>query len=354
MELYATNGNPVPPDPIISVVRTRDGLSLRVARWSTRDARGTVVVAIGRSEFIETYFEIVRDLLTRRFEVIVFDWRGQGRSDREILAGRRGHVSSFAGYGRDLLAIETQILRVFAPRPWFALGHSMGGALLLEQARAGTSPFERLVLSAPMIGIPLRYRWGKTALLRAMNAVGLGTLPIPGGSERSPLLREFDNNLMTSDRRQYARLATAAAQLPNLAVGSPTIRWLKNALDLTERFDDPRFPVATLLPVLIVAAGADRIVDTAATERFGIRLKAGRCITLPNARHQLIMERPDIVAQFWAAFDAFIPGDRRLVAPQPSDDHDRPARGLDVRDRAARLIGDVKRLLPRRPAKARG
>ena len=353
MDLYATNGNPMPPDPIVSVARTRDGLSLRVARWSVRDPRGTVMVAIGRSEFIEAYFEVVRDLLARRFEVIVFDWRGQGRSDRELVAGRRGHVSSFKGYGRDLLAIETQILRVFAPRPWFALGHSMGGALLLEQARAGTSPFERLVLAAPMIGIPLRHRTGQAAVIRAMNAVGLGTLPVPGGSESSPLLRDFGGNVLTSDRRQYARLAAAVAQLPNLTVGSPTVRWLKNALDLTARFDDPRYPVATLLPVLIVAAGADRIVDTAATERFGIRLKAGRCITLPYARHQLIMERPDIVAQFWAAFDAFIPGDTTLSVPQRGEGRPRPAPAAALRNRAARLITDAKRLFPRRPDAAR-
>ncbi len=310
MELFATPGNPVPPDPIVSVARTRDGLSLRVARWTVREARGTITVAIGRSEFIENYFEIVRALLARRFDVIVFDWRGQGLSDREIAGRRRGHVSSFAGYHRDLLAIEVQILRSFAPRPWFALGHSMGAALLLDQAHHGTSPFERLILSAPMIGLPLPYLGAKRAVIRALNAVGFGTWFIPGGSERSLLTRGFEANVLTGDRRQFDRLVAASTQLPRLAVGSPTVRWLANAFALTRRFADPRYSVATTTPILIVAAGADRIVDTAATERFAIRLKAGRCVTIPNARHQVIMERDEMTAQFWAAFDAFIPGDR--------------------------------------------
>ena len=72
--------------------------------------------------------------------MVVWDWRGQGQSDREIRAGRYGHVTSFAAYRRDLVAIEAQVLRAFAPRPWFALGHSMGGAILIDQAHDATSP----------------------------------------------------------------------------------------------------------------------------------------------------------------------------------------------------------------------
>ena len=99
------------------------------------------------------------------------------------------------------------------------------------------------------------------------------------------------------------------AQLPKLAVGAPTVRWLASAFDLMQRFENPFFAVETMVPILIVAAGADRIVDTAATERFAIRLKAGSCIVVPGARHQLIMESDPAVAQFWAAFDAFVPGE---------------------------------------------
>ena len=307
-EVFETADNPIPAEPIISVVQTRDGLRLRVARWSNQDARGTVTIATGRSEFIEQYFEVVRALLDRRFDVIVFDWRGQGLSDRELAERRRGHVSSFAAYHRDLLAIESQILRVFAPRPWFAFGHSMGAAILLDQAHDGTSPFERLILSAPMIDVPIRFKSAKRRVIELLDRLGFGTAFVPGGSARPMFLRGFDGNVLTGDRRRYWRLADAVAQRPEMVVGSPTIRWLSGAFGLMKRFEDPRYSVATLVPILIVAAGADRIVDTSAVERFAIRLKAGRCVTLPNARHQIFMEADAVIAQFWAAFDAFIPG----------------------------------------------
>jgi len=43
-------------------------------------------------------------------------------------------------------------------------------------------------------------------------------------------------------------------------------------------------------------------------EAFASRLKAGHFITLPQARHDLLMEREVFRSQFWAAFDAFVPG----------------------------------------------
>ena len=320
MDLFPTPGNPMPPDPIISAVRTRDGLTLRVARWSTSRSRGTVTIVTGRSEFIEEYFEIISALRDRHFDVIIMDWRGQGQSDREIAEGRRGYVSSFAAYRLDLEALESQVIVPFARRPWFALGHSMGAALLLEQAHDGQSPFERIVLSAPMIGIRLRYQNVAKRLTWLFDMLGLGTKLIPRGSEESIFTRQFENNIMTSDDRQFDRLATAMSTLPALAVGAPTIRWLAGAFRLVDRFADPRFAVETQTPILIVAAGADRIIDTAATERFAIRLKAGRCITIPNARHQIIMEGDDVMRQFWAAFDAFIPGleATRQAPPDPT------------------------------------
>ncbi len=308
MDLFATPGNPVPADAIISAVRTTDGLTLRVARWARRGGRGTVVLVIGRSEFIEQYFEAVTDLLDRRFDVVVMDWRGQGQSDREIGKLSHGHVSDFSAYSRDLAALERQILQPFAPRPWFALGHSMGAAILLEQARAGVSPFERLVLTAPMIDLPLRFRGFVAGLSAVAARLGLATMLIPGGDGGSMLTRGFAGNPLTTDRARYERVSSVMRALPQLVVGAPTIGWLRSAFSVMNRFAHPRYAVAITTPVLIVASGADRIVSTPATERFAARLKAGRCITLAQARHQILSERDFIREQFWAAFDAFVPG----------------------------------------------
>jgi lysophospholipase len=62
------------------------------------------------------------------------------------------------------------------------------------------------------------------------------------------------------------------------------------------------------VPILIVAAGNDQIVSTPATERFASRIKNCTRIVLAGSRHEILQERDELREQFWAAFDAYIPG----------------------------------------------
>ena len=51
---------------VAGAIKTSDGVNLRFARWAPPPGRkGTVVVMQGRAEFIEKYFETVRDLRAR-------------------------------------------------------------------------------------------------------------------------------------------------------------------------------------------------------------------------------------------------------------------------------------------------
>jgi lysophospholipase len=58
--------------------------------------------------------------------------------------------------------------------------------------------------------------------------------------------------------------------------------------------------------VLIVGAGRDRIVDTAAEREFGARLPHGTYLEFDDAEHEILMENDAIRARFWAAFDGFV------------------------------------------------
>lgn len=312
MELVLTPDNPAPAGVIVSPVRTADGLMLRVARWHPQGtARGTVLVAQGRAEFIEKYFETVGDLLARGFVVVTFDWRGQGLSTRELRNPFKGHVDDFLLYERDLDAVIEQALAPFAPKPWFALAHSTGSTVLLEQARRQRSPFDRLVLLAPLIDIKnLPLRKGVRLLADALNLLGLGGAYVPGGGGRSISTRPFKGNRLSSDPRRYARNARVLTEAPRLGVGDPTIGWVHAAFRRIDELADPAYAPSVTKPVLVIAAGADRIVSTPAIERFSARLKAGSLIVLERSAHEILQERDAIRECFWAAFDAFVPGAR--------------------------------------------
>ncbi|HEX5665677.1 MAG TPA: alpha/beta hydrolase, partial [Hyphomicrobium sp.] len=112
MQLVSIARNPAPTGAITGLMIAEDGAGLRYARWpATRGPRrGTVVIAPGRGEFIEKYFEVVAELRRRGFAVAVMDWRGQGGSDRLLDHPRKGHVEDFAEYDRDLRQFMKEIV----------------------------------------------------------------------------------------------------------------------------------------------------------------------------------------------------------------------------------------------------
>jgi lysophospholipase len=311
VEFITTPDNPVPGQPTLLSVTTRDGIPLRTAYWmpKTEEPKGTVCILQGRAEFIEKYFEVVGELLDRGFAVVAFDWRGQGLSGRQVSNPRKGHVRRFSDFRHDLEAIRDQILVPHMPEPHFGLAHSMGGAIALNAAYETWLPFRRLVTTTPMIALCIIKRTRPSAILaRILRLLGMGSMFVPGGGETSISTMPFKGNRLTSDPIRYARNAEVAHAMGVGAIGAPTVAWMDSAFRFMKRFADPRYSVKIRLPTLIVAAGADPVCATPATERFASRLKAGRVIVIPGARHEILMERDVIREQFWAAFDAFIPG----------------------------------------------
>ncbi len=125
----------------------------------------------GRAEFIEKYFEVVRDLRARGFAVATFDWRGQGLSQRALRDPRKGHVANFSEYTTDLETFMKEVVLPDCPPPLFALGHSMGAAVLIQAAAKGHRWFDRMVLTAPMIRLSNRRLLSLAPHLRARAAI---------------------------------------------------------------------------------------------------------------------------------------------------------------------------------------
>src|ERR1700710_1130602 len=206
MTLVSIPANPVPEDVVSGTIKTSDGVGVRFARWAPPSGRkGTVCVFTGRSEQIEKYFETVRDLRDRGFAVAMIDWRGQGHSSRRLRDLRKGYVRDFSDFEIDVETFVQQVVLPDCPPPYFALAHSMGGAVMLRIAHAGKRWFDRMVLSAPMIDLP----GGATsfparALVRVLRLAGPGGRYIPGGSGELTGASSFINKPFTSDPARFA------------------------------------------------------------------------------------------------------------------------------------------------------
>ena len=310
MTLVSIPANPVPENATAGTIKTPDGAELRFARWAPPSGRkGTVCVFTGRSEMIEKYFETVRDLRDRGFAVAIIDWRGQGHSSRRLRDSRKGYVRSFSDYELDVETFVTQVVLPDCPPPYFALAHSMGGAVMLRIAHAGKRWFDRVVLSAPMIDLPgNRTALPARLLLRVMRIAGQGGRTVPGGSDEISGLAPFVNNPLTSDPVRYARNAAIIEEDPTLGIASPTVAWADAAFSAMMTFRGMTYPSQIRQPILMLAASSDTVVSTAAIEEFAYHLRAGSHLVIAGAKHEILQEQDRYRAQFWAAFDAFVPG----------------------------------------------
>jgi lysophospholipase len=310
MKLISIPANPVPDNFVTDCLTTRDGVSVRFARWPPPPGRrGTVCIFQGRSEWIEKYFETVRDLHARGFAVATLDWRGQGLSDRGLTERHKGHVRSFSEYDIDLETFMREVVLPDCPPPLFAIGHSTGATVLIRAAYRGHRWFDRVVLIAPLIGLAGA---GSTASARAIVRVlrlsGFGSMYVPGGENVIMEMRPFAGNYLTSDPVRYARNAAILEAEPSLALGRPTVAWCDAAFRAMREIRERGYAARIRQPMLIVSCGLDALVSNKAIEEFSRQLRAGSHLVVVGAKHELLMEQDRYRSQFWAAFDAFVPG----------------------------------------------
>ena len=264
-------------------------------------APGSVVISPGRTEAIEKYFEVAHRLTSRGYMVLVHDWRGQGLADRLLPNRLLGHA---AGY-RDFLADYAALLAAFEtrlPKPWVALGHSMGGCLTLLALALGETRYKAAILSAPMLG--LLTGGVPRPLARVCSAVltrlGQGARPI---SRPAAGQVPFEANILTHDRLRHARNEALLDACPDLALGPPTWGWLDFAFSATGVLGRGPGVPRIAAPVTVVAAGDDLLVDNARIEAVTGRLAHGRFVEIPGAYHEVLQETEEVQAGFWREFD---------------------------------------------------
>lgn len=316
-QLFEIDGNPRPSKSHHGKHAMRDGTMIRYARFEAtgRPLKGTIVLIQGRNECIEKYFETIRDLAARGFGVITYDLRGQGGSDRLIADPQRGYVESFSQYVDDLEQIFEEIVLPDCRPPYYIVAHSTGGLVALLSAPAMINRVRRMMLTAPL----LRFARTSFSMARLRRVTGLlyflgqGRRYF-GSGPRPPEPPPFATNTLTTDRTRYLRNQAIYRAHPELALGGPTVAWIRAVCRAVDRVTDPDFMARIHIPTLFVGAGADEVVSTSAIEEYAQMLRSGSLLTVDGARHELLQEADIYREQVLAAFDAFIPGSDEAAA----------------------------------------
>jgi lysophospholipase len=312
-----TPDSPTPPGGEASWFKGAGGARLRAAIFqpSAGRPRGSIILSGGRTEPIEKYYETIADLLERGFVVLVHDWRGQGLSQRELADPLKGHASGYKAFLGDFsLLLDAYQDRL--PNPWVAMGHSMGGCLTLLAMANGESRFAAAILSAPMLGVQTGAVGKPVARTLASLNVMLGRAGrYMLGNPGKPFDNNFETNALTHDAARFARTCALLDAEPKLALGGPTWGWLDFAFRANAYLARPDRLSAITVPVVIVSAEDDKLVDNAAQQAAARHLPQGKFINVPGAFHEILMETDPMRNIFLRALDALT----GRVAPQPAE-----------------------------------
>jgi lysophospholipase len=210
----------ISPAPLVGAAywtHAKDGVRLRLGVFRPENAKGTILVFPGRTEYVEKYAPAAGEFAKRGFATAVIDWRGQGLADRLLDDFRVGHVGVFADYQKDVDAMVAAAHALNLPKPFFVQGHSMGGCIGLRSLYEGLD-VAAASFTSPMWGIRIapHLRPVAWALGTVMPVLGQGHRLPPGRVHDSYVLfAPFDDNLLTTDADMYELCAHSFGHIPN-------------------------------------------------------------------------------------------------------------------------------------------
>jgi lysophospholipase len=309
MQLYETADNPSPRGAEVYAAHTRGNKRIRAmtAPALTKNSKGTVVFLNGRADFLERYFETMGEMQRRGFHIAGFDWRGQGGSQRLLRDHLRGHIRSYREYDEDLRTVMEGVVTKNCPGPYYAIGHSTGGHILLR-ALSRKKWFKKAIVTSPLM--EMQYgNWpkGLAFLLAAIaTAFGFGWCYLPGFKQPPFLLRGFEGNPLTSDATRWKRDLNLLQQHPNLGVGGPTFAWLVATMLSFKDLHRRRKSQGLNCPVMMILAGRERVVDNKAAHRYAANMPGVSVVTIAQSLHEVMLESDAVRKEFWAAFDSYV------------------------------------------------
>ncbi len=299
----------IPAGARIGYWTARDGWRLRRFDWLAPSPRGRLLFQTGRGDIFEKYLETLGHLHAQGWSVTAFDWRGQGGSGRLSDNPRVGHASDYGVFDADLAAFWADWTAEAASPdlPTVVLGHSMGGMMVMRALANRSIRVDAAILVAPMIGLksPLGTALGGR-FVRWMAARGDPARAAWRANER-PGSVASRQSLLTHDIERYRDELWWHQRHPELQLGPPSWAWLAQGFAGAAALAvDPRIESIDM-PILMLIADADKLVDSRAALRLAARLPDAQVVRFGrDAAHEILREADGVRNRALSAIDSFL------------------------------------------------
>lgn len=251
-------------------VRGADDLRLHFQAWEATDARAGLILVHGLADHGGRFAPFAEWMTGIGISSFALDLRGHGRSD-----GRRGHVARFDRFLEDLDRFRSMVHHQLEPGcPLFLVGHSMGGLITIRYLQEFDPPLHGAIVTSPWLATAHPVPTWKLTLSRPLSRL-LPWLPFRAGIEANDL--------------SHDPAMVGAYRDDPLVHDTITPRLFVEALDAmrlaTERKDRVR------VPLLLLIAGEDRLVDSSVAHAFSQRLEGDIEFALLDGQfHDLLNE----------------------------------------------------------------
>ncbi|MBN8839590.1 MAG: alpha/beta hydrolase [Sphingomonadales bacterium] len=305
MTIAAPLRRAIPAGATITQWSAPDGWKIRRFDWPADGApRGAILFQGGRGDVFEKYLEAFGHWHAAGWTIASFDWRGQGGSGRLSPDPHVGHADDFAPWIKDLAAFWHAWE---VPGPRVVMGHSMGGYLMLRGLLDHAVEPAAAVLVAQMLGLKAPVSpWLGEKVAQLMTRIGNPARAAWKGHER-PGTRLDRSALLTHDPSRYDDEQFWYREKPEIQLGPPSWAWLARAFAETRALSGDRRIESLVVPIMLLVAEADALVDPRAALRIAERLPDAEVVRFgAEAAHELLREADQVRDRALAAIDQFL------------------------------------------------
>lgn len=247
--------------------------------------RKLMILVNGRAENMLKWTELAYDFYHQGYDVLLFDHRGQGYSQRII--PQKGHLDEFRFYVDDMAKIIEKVTALFSYSTQHLLAHSMGSLISTYYLANCDHRINKAILSSPFYGIPLKHPIRDELIIALMNILGQGERYVFGKGDYQQTHLEYNELTFCKTRMKWMNRINR--KNPAIHLGGPTFRWVHLCLNAIKHL--PKVIPKIEIPILILQAEKEKIVDNKNLEKLTALFPNARCEVILNAKHEILFEQ---------------------------------------------------------------
>ncbi|WP_075319897.1 alpha/beta fold hydrolase [Histophilus somni] len=252
--------------------------------------RRLVILVNGRAENLLKWTELAYNFYRQGYDVLVFDHRGQGYSQRLLKEHDKGYIDEFRFYADDLTLLVEKITSLYHYRSQHILAHSLGALISTYYLANDNHQIKSAVFSAPFYGIPLQHSLRDEFIINLMMLLGQGSRYVFGKGEYKPA--DLDKNDLSLCRTRMKWMNRINRRYPHIHLGGPTFRWVYECMYAIKKLPVvlPRIEI----PVLVLQSEREKIVDNQNLQKLTALLPQAQLVQIEHSRHEILFERDRI------------------------------------------------------------